>query len=259
MTLFSPTTHALGAAYPVALPVFEGPIDLLLQLIEKDELDISEVSLMAVTDQYLQTIGQLAVREPGALADFLVVASKLLYIKSRNLLPKPQPLLEGEEEDAGDALLKQLLEYRRFKEVALALQEREKLGLHTFPRPASLPNLEKQLDLTNVDVARLHAALQQVLQRIPSAPRVPRIKTYPVTVAEQIEAVRSRFRQLDKVNGARRMGFSALLGEQAGRMEVIVTFLAVLELIKQQEISVVQEGLFGEILLQVTIAPEQSG
>jgi segregation and condensation protein A len=106
---------AFGAAYPVRLPGFEGPLELLLQLIEKEELDISTVSLVAVTDQYVQSIEQLTNREPGELADFLVVASKLLYIKSRALLPKPQPTAEDEEEDPGDTLLKQLLEYRQFK------------------------------------------------------------------------------------------------------------------------------------------------
>ena len=102
--------HTIGASYPVTLPAYEGPLDLLLQLIEKEELDISEISLLSVTDQYLQTIEHLQEIEPGALADFLVIASKLLYLKSVRLLPKPQPPLDEDEEDVGDALIRQLLE-----------------------------------------------------------------------------------------------------------------------------------------------------
>ena len=95
-----------------------GPLDLLLHLIETQELDITAISLMTVTEQYLQTLAQLEEIEPGALADFLVVASRLLYIKSHHLLPKPRPPVEDEEEAGGDTLVRQLLEYRRFKEVA---------------------------------------------------------------------------------------------------------------------------------------------
>ncbi len=236
---------AFGSAYPVRLPVFEGPLELLLQLIEKEELDISTVSLVAVTDQYVQSIEQLTNREPGELADFLVVASKLLYIKSRALLPKPQPVGEGEEEDPSDALLKQLLEYRQFKSVAAALLEREQLGLRTYPRPAP-PRPEKQLDLSNVDVARLQAVLRRVLARIPSDPPMPRVRTYPITVAEQVTHVRTL---LLRTPPTQPLIFAELLGRQMTRLEVVVTFLAVLELIKQQEVVAHQQDLFGEILL----------
>jgi segregation and condensation protein A len=241
--------HALGSAYPVALPAFQGPLDLLLRLIEQEELDISAISLVAVTDQYLQTIEQMQEREPGALADFLVVASKLLYIKSRTLLPKPQPPVEGEDEDPSDALIKQLLAYRQFKEVATLLGQREALGLRTFVRPATPLHLEKQLDLSNLDLDKLQAVLCRVLQRIPSEPPLPRVKTYSITVAEQIEQVRmqlQRVRHMDEGG----ISFEALLRQGCTRLEVIVTFLAVLELIKQQEVSVAQDGLFGEIVIQ---------
>jgi segregation and condensation protein A len=205
---------------------------------------------VAVTDQYLQTIEQMQEREPGALADFLVVASKLLYIKSRNLLPKPQPPVEGEEEDPSEGLIRQLLEYRQFKAVAELLGEREALGLRTFVRPATPLHLEKQLDLSNLDLDKLQAVLRRVLQRIPSEPPLPRVKTYPITVAEQIEQVRI---QLQRVRRAGQGGirFDALLGQSFTRLEVIVTFLAVLELIKQQEVIVAQDGLFGEIVVQL--------
>ncbi|HXF64556.1 MAG TPA: segregation/condensation protein A, partial [Caldilineaceae bacterium] len=126
--------QALGAAYPITLPIFAGPLDLLLHLIEREELDISEVSLVAVTDQYLRTLEQLEEIQPGALADFLVVASRLLYIKSMRLLPKPPPAEGEEEETDSDSLIRHLLEYRRFKEAASALRVREELGLRVFVR-----------------------------------------------------------------------------------------------------------------------------
>ena len=242
----------LGAAYPVTLPVFQGPLDLLLQLIEKQELDISEISLVAVTDQYLQTIDQMKEVEPGALADFLVIASKLLYIKSRSLLPQPRPPEEAEEEDSTDALLKQLLEYRQFKQVAESLKNREEMGLRSYTRTAPRPTVEKKLDLSNVDLEKLRAALRKALQRIPSDPPMPRVKTYPITVAEQIENVRTYLHT--KLNHTLAkpetpVSFTELLGRSWTRIEVIVTFLAVLELIKQREIQVVQDDLFGEIVV----------
>lgn len=245
-------SHVLGSAYPVTLPAFQGPIDLLLQLIEKQELDISEISLVAVTDQYLQTLDQLREVEPSALADFLVVASRLLYIKSRSLLPQPRPPEEASEEDSIDALLKQLLEYRQFKQVADALKAREELGLRAFTRTAPRPVVEKRLDLSNVDLEKLHAVLRKVLQRIPSDPPLPRVKTYSITVAEQIENVRSYIKaQLNEADPTAytQISFTALLGRSWTRLEVIVTFLAVLELIKQREVEVIQDDIFGEILL----------
>ncbi|MFN3979779.1 MAG: segregation and condensation protein A [Caldilinea sp.] len=242
----------LGAAYPVQLPAFEGPLDLLLHMIEVRELDISVISLMAVTDQYLKTLNQLEEIEPGALADFLVVASRLLYIKSYNLLPKPRPPVEDEEEASGDALLRQLLEYRQFKEVATKLRAREEAGLRVYVRTAPRPEIERRLDLGNVDAEALQRALRKVLQRIPVDPPMPRVKTYPITVAEQLENVRTYLRSVFADNSRtdrRGVSFEALLGRSASRLEVIVTFLAVLELVKLHEIEVVQDATFGEIQL----------
>ncbi|MCX6046503.1 MAG: segregation/condensation protein A [Chloroflexi bacterium] len=253
-----PSTHSitnrsqtLGAAYAVTLPLFQGPLDLLLQLIEKQELDINEISLVTVTDQYLQTIDQMQEIEPDALADFLVVASRLLYIKSRSLLPQPRPP-EEEEEDSTDALIKQLLEYRQFKQVAESLRAREDLGLRAYTRTAPRPVVEKHLDLSNVDLSKLHAVLRKVLQRIPSDPPMPRVKTYPITVAEQIENVRQYLQSnvSDNANSAP-ISFIEILGRSWTRIEVIVTFLAILELIKQRQIHVIQDGLFGEIMLML--------
>ena len=250
-TAFTTRTQPLGASYPVSLPAFEGPLDLLLRMIEGRELDISLISLMAVTDQYLKTLSTLEEIEPGALADFLVVASRLLYIKSYNLLPKPRPPVEDEEEASGDALLNQLLEYRRFKQVAAALRAREEAGLRVYVRTAPKPNVERRLDMSNLDLEALQRALRKVLQRIPVDPPLPRVKTYPITVAEQIENVRAYLHAAftAQPHTRRSVSFEGLLSRSATRLEVIVTFLAVLELVKLREVEVVQEDAFGEIQL----------
>ena len=233
--------RTLGAAYAVSLPSFQGPLDLLLQLIEKEELDINAISLLAVTDQYLRTIATLEAIEPGALADFLVIASRLLYLKSLSLLPKPNTVEESEEESV-DALIKQLLEYRRFKQAAALLQEREALS--------------------NLDLNKLHHALRRVLQRIPSDPPMPRVKTYPITVAEQIENVRSYVQERQQQAGhngkVQPVTFTELLSRGSTRLDVVVTFLAILELIKQRELSAEQENTFGEIIL-VPLAAQPDG
>lgn len=255
---------SFGAGYAVKLPVFEGPLDLLLQLIESQALDISAVSLVAVTDSYVQTIGQLEEIEPGALADFLVVASRLLYIKSYYLLPKPRPQVEEDDEEAsGDALIRQLLEYRRFKEVASHLRSREEQGLRAYVRVAPRPDLPRRLEVSGVDAQRLQAALRKVLQRLPADPPMPRVKTYAITVAEQIENVRTYLFERQRASGQRGVGFVELLSRGATRLEVVVTFLAILELVKLGELEVDQADTFGEIILlpveQSTVAVHDSG
>ena len=265
MTQSPIVTHdrTVGAAYPVTLPAYEGPLDLLLQLIEKEELDINAISLVAVTDQYLHTIDRLEEIEPGALADFLVIASKLLYLKSVSLLPKPHPPLEEDEEDVGDALIRQLLEYRRFKQAAQLLRAREEDGLRVYVRTAPKPDLERRLDMSNIDLNKLHQALRRVLNRIPNDPPLPRVKTYVITVAEQIDNVRDFLTQARQqrraINGvpAVPVTFAELLSRETSRVEVVVTFLALLELIKQREIIFEQENTFGEITIVLVEDGEQ--
>lgn len=246
-----------GAAYAVTLPIFEGPLDLLLHLIEQEELDISEVSLVAVTDQYLQSLGQLEEIQPGALADFLVVASRLLYIKSARLLPKLAVNVEEDEEESSDSLIRHLLEYRQFKRIAGGLRTREELGMRAFGRTPSVMDFglrdTKPVDLGDLELGSLQAALRKALQRMPVDPEPPKVHPYPVTVAEQIEIVRAAFARMPELGSdapsSVSLRFSELLDGKVSRIEVLVTFLAVLELIKQHELHAVQEATFGEILL----------
>jgi segregation and condensation protein A len=239
------TPSPLGSAYPVSLPVFAGPLDLLLRLIETQALEISTVSLVAVTDQYLRTVEALEDVDPGALADFLVIASRLVYIKSRSLLPQPRPIdEEDDEEEPADALVRQLIEYRRFKEVAAQLRTREEQRLRVYVRTAPPPELERRLELGELNLDHLVNVLRRVLTRVITQPVLPRVKTYPVTVAEQIVIVRATL-----VAAGQSLTFVDLLSAQTSRLEVIVTFLAVLELIKQREVRAEQQDAFSEIIL----------
>ena len=242
--------NPLGAGYAVHLPIYDGPIALLLHLIERQELDITEVSLVAITDQYLRAIETIQDIEPEALADFLMVAARLLYIKSRGLLP--QPAEEEMEEKPSEALIQQLLDYRRFKAATDELRLRTEIGLRTSARLAPPPQMERRLDLSALTIEKLAAAAQKALRSLPSSPAPPTVRTYPITVAEQLAAVRARISSHRSANGAANgaMPFSALLSHSRSRIEIVVTFLAVLELIKRQEIAAEQNETFGEIVLR---------
>jgi segregation and condensation protein A len=147
------------------------------------------------------------------------------------------------------------MEYRQFKTVAALLKQRQELGLRAYIRSEAAPQLEKRLDLSNVDLAKLQAAMRKALQRLPNEPQLPTLKTYTITLAQQIENVRQMMRQLHASVLAAAvqpptLAFSELLGRSHTRLEVIVTFLAVLELIKQGELTARQENVFGEIVLE---------
>jgi len=229
--------------YQIRLPVFEGPLDLLLHLIEREELDITTVALAQVTDQYLAHLAELERRQVKELADFLVVAAKLLLIKSLVLLPRP-PALTPEAEDAADDLVRQLQVYKRFKEIAALLQEREKQGVHGYVRIAPLPRPEPQLDLGDVTLHDLLAAVQEALDAMPTPPVGEVVAPITVTIAEQITRIEKRLTQ------RRQVRFREILSDATTRIEVIVTLLALLELMKQDRVRVWQERLFGEIIIE---------
>lgn len=232
--------------YEVRLPTFEGPLDLLLHLIEKEELDITTVSLAQVTDQYLNYISQLEEKRVANLVDFLVVASKLLLIKSRLLLPTPQVAVEDEEGDVGEDLVRQLIEYKKFRQVATFLAERGKQNLHAYVRvgPAVVSGSARDLDMSDTSLNALVQIVRQALEIMPPEPPVSQIIS-PITISihDKIHQIQARLRQRGE------MGFYELVTGARVRIEVIVTFLAVLELIKNGFLSIRQERLFGDILL----------
>lgn len=240
-------------AYQIHLPVFEGPLDLLLQLIEREKLDISVVTIASVTDQFLAYVRQIEEVQPHILADFLVLAARLVWIKSRILLPQPAQGDDEVEEDPGEALARQLKEYKRFKEAAQLLREIEERGLHTYPRVAPPPELDARLAEGSITLADLLAAAQRALAGLPPTPPVPAgvVIPFTLTIRDQIGLIRG------KTAGGRGVTFRSLLQYARQRVEIIVTLLAVLELIKRREINVTQAAMFGEIM--IVPAPDAEG
>jgi segregation and condensation protein A len=234
--------------YQISLPVFSGPLDLLLHLIERQEFDITTISLVKVTEQYLAQIEQLKENRIENLIDFLVVAARLVQIKSRALLPQT-PLHPGdeEEEDPAEALIRQLKAYKRFKQAAVWFHEREEAGLRTYLRVAPPPKLEGTLDMTGISLDTLITAVQEALARTESkTDSVAIARPRRVTIEGQIKLLRTRLKEYGRSH------FNDLLPPKAERVEVAITLLAVLELIKRRELTAVQPELFGPIEVMAT-------
>ncbi len=231
-----------GADYVIKLDVFEGPLELLLYLIERQELDITAVSIAKVTDQYLEYIARAENVSPGLMADFIAMAARLLQIKSRALLPRPALNEEEEEEDPAEALARQLRAYRQFRAVAEYLSAREKEHLRAYVRVAPPPALEKRLDKGNITLADLIAAMRRVLEEHEEVPVDATVVTpYTVTIQDKLQELHDLLRRTSRIV------LTHLLRRSRHRQEIIVTFLAVLELIKQGEVDVQQNHLFGDI------------
>ncbi len=230
--------------YTVQLPIFNGPLDLLLQLIEREELDITKVALAQVTDQFLAYIRVMEQLTLGDLADFLVIAARLILIKSEALLPRPVERAPGEE-DPGEELARQLLAYKRYKQIASALHERETANLRTYLRLAPPPKVEKTLDLSGVTPLDLLEAVRRALALVPDKPPLGTVVAPPkVTIRDQIRVIAQ---SLQTQGG--RVAFQTLLANAQSRMEIVVTFLATLELIKRRKIEAQQSEMFGVIEL----------
>ncbi len=233
------------AAYRIDLPAFAGPLDLLLHLIERNELDITAISLATVTEQYLEQVEQLKQEKVDHLIDFLVIGARLVLIKSRALLPQvPSALLDDEEEeDPAEALARQLREYKRFKEAAAWLGERDALGLRTYLRLAPPPKVESRLDLSGVTVAALISAVQAALERVDQQEEsvAVAVKKRTMTIEGQMSKLRNWVKRQQQVY------FHEMLSDDISRVEISLTLLAVLELIKRYEVDAFQPELFGPI------------
>ena len=227
--------------YTVQTPVYEGPLDLLLNLIERAELDITSVSLALVTDQYLVYINAMEERNPDEISAFLVIAAKLVQIKSEALLPRP-PVREPGEEDAGQSLVDQLRLYKRYKEIGGWMYNRQEENLRTFLRIAPPPKVEPKLDLSSLTLEKLIAAAETAFARENRKEPLGLIIAAPrVTIREKIDLIARTLRDVQ------RSTFRALLNDGASKLEIVVTFLAMLELIKRYRIDAHQEGLFSDI------------
>jgi segregation and condensation protein A len=236
-------SHQTGG-YTVTIPVYEGPLDLLLQLIEHAELDITAVSLAQVTDQYLAYIRQMQV-PANEISAFLVVAAKLLQIKSEALLPRSLIRSAGEE-DLGDALARQLQIYKRFKELANWLDDRAARHLRTYLRIAPPIKIEGRLDLSDITLADLLAAAEGIFAEEVEKQALGTVISAPlITIREKISLIAER------LGGHSKATFYSLLGQKPSRLEVVVTFLALLELIKRYRVAARQVGLFSDIEIEM--------
>jgi segregation and condensation protein A len=237
----------LSTTYTVRLPVFEGPLDLLLHLIEERELDITKVSLAAVTDQYLDYISRLDKLEPEKIADFLIIAAKLLLIKSRMLLPQPPVEAEDEEEeDVGDELVRRLIEYRRFKGAAQELRFREEHGMRAYARLLPAPQPEPTIRLEGITLDALVLAVRQALESQKTSSADDVVMPLHISLPDKIAHLESL------LENQRQYSFSRILEQATSRMEIVVTFLALLQLMKRRKVVVEQSELFGEIRIRAS-------
>ena len=235
----------LQTPYSISVPVFSGPLDLLLRLIEREELDITQVSLSQVTDQYLKKMTELRERRVEGLADFLVLAARLLLIKSQALLPKP-PEIGITEIDPGEELAKQLRMYKKFKDMSEWLDSRQLQGLRTFLRIAAPVVVAKTVDLSGVELYDLRVAMADVLSRPIEKPRsVSELVGRPrITVRGSINKIAASLRRRIKVS------FFALLKRghtNKTKTEIIATFLGILELARRNMVKAEQAEAFGDI------------
>jgi segregation and condensation protein A len=228
--------------YQVSTSVFEGPLDLLLELIERAELDITTIALAKVTDQFLAYLHQLSDLNVDEISGFLVIAARLVQIKSAALLPRPENIDEEPEEDPGEALVRQLKEYKKYKQVALLLANRESEGLRTYLRLAT-PVIQVQpiVDMGEFDLSDLFSAAQEIFKVNTGLLPLDEVVTLPrITIREKIETILHSFQK------QRSLSFSSLLKSRT-KVEIVVTFLAVLELIKRNILEVVQANTFSDI------------
>lgn len=231
--------------YKVKLEIFEGPLDLLLFLIKRDEIDIYDISIERITKQYLEYLQAFKELNVDLAGEFVVMAANLIYLKSRSLLPVDQqpPDEEAEEDDPRWELIRQLIEYKKFKEAAAQLHARELEQERMFARDggSAAALAETPLRLGEVGIFQLINAFQNVIKRVEAREDLREIFGEHFTVSEKIDII------LRRVADGGRLRFSELFGEIVSRVEIVVTFLALLELIRLRQIQATQPDPFGEI------------
>ncbi|MBA2434504.1 MAG: segregation/condensation protein A [Verrucomicrobiota bacterium] len=230
--------------YKVRLEIFEGPLDLLLYLIKRDELEIFDISLERITQQYLVYLQAFKELNIDVAGEFVVMAANLIYLKSRSLLPVDQqpPEEDVEEDDPRWDLIRQLIEYKKFKEAAGELQIRELEQERIFARigDGSVPQVAP-LHLGEVGIFQLINAFQNVLKRLDSKEDLREMFGENFTVSDKIERI------LQCMAGGKPIRFSDLFARMASRVEIVVTFLALLELIRLKQVRAIQADPFQEI------------
>lgn len=234
--------------YKVKLEVFEGPLDLLLYLIKKEEVDVYDIPIERITNQYMEYLTLMQMLNLEVAGEFLVMAATLMYIKSRMLLPVDQQVTESESEDGEDPrweLIRQLVEYKKFKDAAAQLAQREEEQANIFPRRAPDAGIEmdKDVPLAEVSIFDLINAFNEVLKKASSRDDFREIIEERFTVSDKIEEILYTLRDQTQIV------FSELFARAGSRTEIVVLFLALLELIRLKRLKVRQDEAFGEILV----------
>jgi segregation and condensation protein A len=229
--------------YKVKLEVFEGPLDLLLYLIKQDEIDIYDISIERITGQYLEYLQAFKELNIELAGEFIVMAANLIYLKSRSLLPVDQqpPEEDSDEDDPRWDLIRQLIEYKKFKEAAAELHQRELEQERIFAREGDLSSFGEPLRLGEVGIFQLINAFQTVIKRVEAREDVQEIFGERFSVSEKIDAI------LQRIAVGAPVRFSDLFGAVVSRVEVVVTFLALLELIRLKQVRAIQKNIFEEI------------
>lgn len=235
-------------AVHVQLKIYEGPLDLLLHLIRKNELSITDVPIASITEQYLAALELMQGLDLDVSGEYLVMAATLLHIKSQMLLP-PEEDDDEEDEEGGDSreeLIRRLLEYERFKNAARELEEREILNRDVFVRQGRSERVT-DVSFEQLSVFDLMSALQRVLERFPG-PSVHTVVRETVSVRERMTYL------LDELHRRSSVAFHELFDSARTRMDVVVTFLALLELIRIRAVHAFQKERLGPIVMEATLS-----
>lgn len=240
---------------PVKLQVFEGPLDLLLHLIDKNKIDIYDIPIVEITNQYMEYINAMEKADLNVMSEFLLMAATLLDIKCRMLLPKEENE-DGEEEDPRQELVEQLLEYKLYKYMAYELKDRQTDSEYIMYKEATVPDevmkYEEPVDLDSLlgdlTLTKLNVIFQDVMKRQvnkidPVRSKFGKIQKEEVTLPDKLEFV------TEYAKNHRKFSFRELLNRQSSKTQIVVTFLAVLQLMKEGTISIEQEQPFDDILI----------
>ncbi len=249
-------------ALAIKLNVFEGPLDLLLHLIDEAKVEIEQIPIVQITDQYMSYMHSMQQLELDIASDFLVMAATLLMIKSRSLLPKPpvEDFYDDEwavEVDPREELIQRLIEYRKYKEAVMMLKDMQELRSQIFIKEPDdltpfVPEVSEE-PLRGVEMKHLVNAFQRVLQRTKKGEQVARIRRDELSVKDRMREISSLL-----TKSTRPLLFSSLVAEESSREWVVVTFLAILELMKMKRVRCHQHGIFDDIVIQ-PMAEEQHG
>lgn len=237
----------MEADYKVKLEVFEGPLDLLLYLIKKEEVDIYDIPIERITNQYMEYLALMQMLNLEVAGEFLVMAATLMYIKSRMLLPVEQQVTDADEEEGEDprwTLIRQLVEYKKFKDAAQQLAQREEETSRMFPRTVGDDigiEVEQTVPLAEVSIFDLIHAFNEVLKKTSAREDFREIIEEKFTVSDKIEEILYTLRDRTE------LVFRELFEQAGSRAEVVVTFLALLELIRLKRLKVRQTEAFGDI------------